>query len=815
MAAPVPAGNAARRHPPFRPEVATAVRTLRFAILALLALALTAPAVAAAGTATAAPAPEHAAAADTLSPPVKVARHFPAIEVRAPLHDLRSSQTVRIVSPAALRSLPVDGPEEVLALQAGVVAQAGELHVRGGRAGETVTMLDGMSLTEPRARLSLQLPLLALRDVQVVTGAPEADYGGALAGVVQMHALAADDRAAGEWRWQTTGANTTRFDRVAARASTPLRALGLGVVAALDATLDNTLLPALRSPGRSTFAGMSFGWRAENRLLGYLQLAPLANPHGISLQVAANRLVHEPYDPQWTLRYPGYNAADHLAITDERQQAVLLTAATPLAARHASAALGWLRTRSVTGTGGARGMPAQLSLPVYGGAGSDDPFHVLAGDDALHGESGSDEFSLRVDAGAVTPTSNLRAGAGATYDDVWLQELDEGPEVGLPLPLPLDMLRSYHAYAPGGYAYVQHRWLSEGLVLNSGLRAEYWTPGPQASRQALPGSARGVLMFSPRLGLTYPVSDRDVFSLTYARLQQPPMRDQLYDRRRATSNRVPLGNPALVPATVITYEAAVKHLFGPEWALQAAVFYRDLYDQVGARDSIAPGTAENVQYFNLDSGQAAGIEWCLSYEARDGARFDVQYTWLQAWGTESRSAGDPYGALRTIHTAPLGDTPLSWDRRHTLVASGAGRWRRRWTWSWSTAVGSALPWTPKPVRADFEDYATVNSRRLGGSECTNVQLGWSPPFARTFTLGLEARNLFDHRGELLATVDGYPNPLVNTAYDDYAAYRTATGLSGGGYWVRPASGAPYWVAVHDPRLLEPPRELRASIAARW
>jgi FtsP/CotA-like multicopper oxidase with cupredoxin domain len=66
------------------------------------------------------------------------------------------------------------------------------------------------------------------------------------------------------------------------------------------------------------------------------------------------------------------------------------------------------------------------------------------------------------------------------------------------------------------------------------------------------------------------------------------------------------------------------------------------------------------------------------------------------------------------------------------------------------------------------------------------------------------------------TLDGYPNPLINTVYDDYSAYRTETGQGGGAYWVEPASGAPgYWVPVNDPRLFNPPRAIRASVGRRW
>src|SRR5262249_59314287 len=79
----------------------------------------------------------------------RVVKRFPEVEVRAPLYDLRSSQTVHVMDEAALRSMPVDRLEDLLAVQPGVVAQGEELHVRGGRPGGTGGGLDGFGLYAP------------------------------------------------------------------------------------------------------------------------------------------------------------------------------------------------------------------------------------------------------------------------------------------------------------------------------------------------------------------------------------------------------------------------------------------------------------------------------------------------------------------------------------------------------------------------------------------------------------------------------------------------------------------------------------------
>ncbi len=810
-----------------------------FATLLTLSLALAVPTSTLAASPT--PVALATAIADTDSIPRRVVKRFPPIEVHALLPDLRSSQTVHLLPSTALHAYPIDNLADVVALQAGVVAQAEELHVRGGRSGETVVELDGIRLDEPQRHRTLEVPLLALRGAELVSGTPDAQYGGGLSGVLALRTLDPGPRPSAEWRWQSDGRSGTHYDRVGARASAPLPLLGLGAVAASDVTLDDTSLPMLRTVRRHELAGLSLGWRAENRLLGSLKLAPIEQPDRFSAQVFVSRQVHEPYSPNWSLdgwtyidpnpkvspifspvELPGYlryRAADHLAITDERTLATLLSTTARRGPASGTLTLGWLRTRSVTSVGG--GYRGGIDFrPTYGNSNDRSLFYVLWGDYPLYRESASDVVTLRADGELVNRRgTRFTAGAGVHHDQVRLRETDFLPSgrFGADVfgPQPFDSIRAYRAGAPGAFGYVQTRWASGGMILNAGLRAEYFTAGSERDRQTLPGRG-GVWSLAPRLGIAYPISVRDVFSFAYVRIQQDPARDYLYDQRTAITNRQPLGDPALVPATVVSYEAAVKHVFGPEWALQSSVFFRDVFDQVGARDfTIADGPFD-LRYANEDESAAVGFEWSLVHASGEHRRLEAHYTWMQARGNESRAEGDPYGTVRQARTPSTGDPPVSWDRRHSLALIGAWQWRERWSFAWSTAVGSPLPWTPKQVRQQVADLGLTNSGRLGWTEATNASLQWTPPRAYGFTLGIEARNLFDERGDRVATLDGYPNPLINTIYDDYGAYRTATGQGGGAFWSTLPAGDPgHWVPVHDARLGTPPRELRASIGARW
>lgn len=758
----------------------------------------------------------------------RVVREFPVIEVRALLHDLRSSETVHEIPTAALRAYPVDGLAQLVALQAGVVALNDELHVRGGRAGETLVTLDGLTLNEPLRHRPMELPLPALRSAELVSGAPESRYPGTLAGVIDVHTVDPGKQVGGEWRWQTDGGLDTRYDRLSGSIGGPVPLLGLGVVVAADATLDDTSLPALRSHARHDIAGVSFGWRAENRLLGYLKVAPVERPGGFAFQVLANRRVREPYDPAWSREgwlsfdvngfphlgpdpQPGavpYRAADHLAMTDDRWLATLLSATRTRGGDRGTVSLGWLHAR--TSTGALRGIPSDPAGVLFDTDASGDAFHIIGGDDPIYRVSGSDVFSVRGDAEIESRGDVVRFGFGVTYEDLWLDELDA--TLHSRPGFPVDSFRTYHAYAPGGFAYGQGRWQRGGLVLNAGLRVELYTAGPQADDQTLPGSGRARLSLLPRFGIAYPISTRDVFSMVYVRANQVPQRDLLYDRRRVISNRQPLGNPALRPAALRSYEAALKHILGPTWAFQSSFFYRDAAHVAGARNYQTPGGLIDPRYTDEDQASAAGFELSVVHARDDRRRFEARYTFMHAWGYESLPEGDPYGPPLEPGVAPFGERPLSWDRRHAFTVAGTWAWRTRLSLAWSSVVGSPLPWTPKPRRNLLTDLTLVNSRRFRWTEITNLNVSWSPPYALGLTLGLEARNLFDERNERAATVDGFPNPVINTYFDDYGAYRTETGLGGGAYWTNAGSR---WVPVKDARLFDSSRTLRMSVGRSW
>jgi outer membrane receptor protein involved in Fe transport len=378
------------------------------------------------------------------------------------------------------------------------------------------------------------------------------------------------------------------------------------------------------------------------------------------------------------------------------------------------------------------------------------------------------------------------------------------------------------------------------MVLNGGLRLDYFTAGPQASRQSFAQPAHPFWMLQPRAGIAYPISTRDVLSFSYVRIEQAPPRDFLYDNRINNSAREPLGNPNLEPSIVISYQAAVKHLFEGGRALQVAFFFRDLFGQIGARPYEVQPFIFHQRYENADHGNAQGVEASWITPTGRFGQLELQYTFMHAVGTESRPEGQPYGpAVIQQRIPPLGDYPLDWDRRHSLAV--LGNWkvtpsdttppirgpidlllralRGSWTAAWATRVGSPLPWTPAPRNVELIDPSLTNSARFKWEENTSLSVRWSPLVVHErVALLVEVRNLFDFRGETGSTLSGYPHATINTEFDDDSAFRGETGLPGGAYWDYPTRepGDPTsWVRIQDARLYSAPRLVRLGITGRW
>ena len=111
------------------------------------------------------------------------------VRAKPSLIDPSATNAVRILRGDDLSGLVRRGVQEALALQAGVVRQDGQLHVRGSRPDEIGWFADGAAVRNPvTGRVAVHLIDEALAEIQLQAGGFNAEYGGANAGIV-LHEL--------------------------------------------------------------------------------------------------------------------------------------------------------------------------------------------------------------------------------------------------------------------------------------------------------------------------------------------------------------------------------------------------------------------------------------------------------------------------------------------------------------------------------------------------------------------------------------------------------------------------------------------------
>lgn len=236
--------------------------------------------------------------------------------------------------------------------------------------------------------------------------------------------------------------------------------------------------------------------------------------------------------------------------------------------------------------------------------------------------------------------------------------------------------------------YVQDQIEYEKLILSVGLRADYLDPNavyrtvlsPFQPIQNIdaPGiftDAESKLRISPRINIAFPVTDRSVLSLAYGVMFQRPQYNNFYDGFNTSllrGNQI-IGNPDLTPQNVRAYEAKYSSQLTDDFAIDATVYYRDLYNQVGL--SYIPGVPSGYSIYSVaEYGNTRGLELSLRKRPTNNFGFEITYTLASARGTASGPESN-YSLVtlagvdeftRQQRVFPLTDYYLDFDRRHRI-----------------------------------------------------------------------------------------------------------------------------------------------------
>ncbi len=785
----------------------------------------------------------------TLQP--EVALTIPTIGVtakRKKIEKTKSSTSHRIAA-EDISELPVDDMEEVIGLQAGVIAQGGQLYFRGGRAGEVQYQVDGVPVRDPLVGGDLSLATLAVADTDVMLGGLDAKYGNAQSGIVLYTTKEGGERFTGEMRYQTDDfgqPNNTydNWDRLFLGLGGPTPITDLTYYMSAEASYSDAYPKTQERRSRQKLLNfISVGDRKNNQVKIQGKVAYIPSPnHKITFEMLDQTTRSDEYMHNWSragyvqefldttqtndvvLRYGRwspvqldstyhyYNAAEHRPnnLNEFEQYKIVFRHTLSKDALYSLKVSQQHFFQDVRVSGkkeweylGER--ERDFYFNYFDGISED--FYVVSGDfpflSVRETYVSQGLFDMTVKKGKHT----IESGASIAYNDMRNFSVnrpymvnDQGM-IGTPRT-------SYHYYNPEGALYLQDRWEHEGMVINAGLRYDIFSVGDQLTLSYVQEPVKQQL--SPRIGIAYPISDRDVFSFHYGRFYQIPDRIFLFDDLESFD--ATRGNPNLNNETTVAYQAAIQHLFSELLVGQFSVYYKDIFGQITATQTADFTSTGNVStYENRDYASSKGFEVSLNRGFDNNMRWDVAYSYGNATGV----ASDPNAALnRNFTYLPTGEQPLNWDARHSVSTTMFLGDRINWgvTMTWRLTTGT--PFTPIQRDTRQTEPNVVNSRRMGATTTLDVRADkYYMLWGKRLSLFIQGRNILDAKNITTLTPGNTPLPPVGSAY---TSYYTETGRAGGAYLDdQDGDGLEEYVPLNDPRVFGAPRVVRFGVGYQF
>ena len=283
-------------------------------------------------------------------------------------------------------------------------------------------------------------------------------------------------------------------------------------------------------------------------------------------------------------------------------------------------------------------------------------------------------YSLKMDlTSQATKEHQIKAGFEVNYFDLDILERQIlNPYNGRGL-----FANSFRVTPNWQAVYAQDKMEFSSAIVNLGFRMERFDQGEQVATQDTSSPfiprfdiPKAKYSFLPRVGFSFPVTDKDVFYFNYGRFFQRPQLDNVYDTVNqpiASSNSI-VGNPNLDPEETTQYEFGVRHQFGINTLFTITGFFKDIDNllQIGRQfDEI--GNAFYT-YFNDTYGTVKGMEVQLSQRAGRHLSGELIYTFQVAKATFS-GAADSYTNENIFSQLPGTEFPADWDQRSRFVVN--------------------------------------------------------------------------------------------------------------------------------------------------
>ena len=651
--------------------------------------------------------------------------------------DLTSSSVT--VTADDIQLMPVDNIGQVINLQAGVI----DGHFRGGRSNEVLYLIDGVSVTDPyNGGLGLTVENSAVRELEVISGTFNAEYGQAMSGVVNIVTQEGSPSLHGSLMgyvgdfftnhtdvFQHLGYHSTprtRNAQISLSGPVPLidglSFFGTGRYLAEEGYLygqrvflttdNNPYAPSgdgawvSMDPSKRYSANAKLSYSLQNVKLTsaynyeydwnkYYDQAYAWNPDGIMNHyhngTSANfQITVSPSQSTYSSLKYAYNFFDYRGYLYQD----------PFDPRYVDPDRGDPQSNYTFRSGGNQGsryernsrtqnlqwsITSQLNKEHKIGAGVEADFHRIYS----HGYGITNMTPSLYDSTTGLPIFTLGySDLGSISNQVYLKS-----------PTQLS-------------AYIQDKIEYDIMIINAGVRFDYFAPrsfypldlhnpddNPNFPGAGLLRRATNKHQVSPRLGISFPITDQGIIHFSYGHFFQIPGFDNLYTNSnyivpQSSTLSTVTGNPDLDAQRTVSYELGLQQVLFGIISFDATVYYRDIRDYLGMEIISTYDGTRYARFINRDYANARGFVISVEKRLSNYIGFKADYTFQIAEGNSS----DPYTVYNNNQSDPPIETPktvvpLSWDQRHTLNLSLTFGKIGDWSASFIAQYGSGEPYT--------------------------------------------------------------------------------------------------------------------------